>query len=56
MHMKIRSPNQGLGSRIDTSVQKMGFWFGLYDQQYAVMRLIPQNTGTYPRTAMYGRE
>ena len=40
-------------SGIDPSVEKMGFWEWSQSPQYAVKRLIPQNTGTYPRTAFY---
>ena len=40
-------------SGIDLSVEKIGSWSDLRVQEYVVMRLIPQNTGTYPRTAFY---
>ena len=40
-------------SAIDPSVEKMGFWEWSQSLQYVVKRLIPQNTGTYPRTAFY---
>ena len=33
--------------------KKMGFWDWSQSPQYAVVGLIPQNTGTCPRTAFY---
>ena len=40
-------------SGINPSVKKMGFWDWSQSPQYAVVGLIPQNTGTCPRTAFY---
>ena len=54
MHVKIRSPNQGLGSIPASKQWGSGSDPRVHNMLLRDKRLIPENTGTYPRTAFYG--